>query len=169
LYNRAMKPAVRAAAFAAVGFGQNWPQFRGERAAGVADSQNLPADWNVAWKTEIPGLGHSSTIVWGDRVFLTTAISSDKDFLFESVLKGAVDMRTDAASQQWRVLCLDRKSGKIRWKRLASEGVPNIHRHPHNSYASETPATDGEHVVVSFGSQGLYCYNLICCGRETWA
>lgn len=152
-----MKLAVLA--FAAVGFAQNWPQFRGEHAAGVADSQNLPGDWNVAWKTEIPGLGHSSPIVWGDRVFLTTAISSDKDFLFESVLNGKVDMRTDAASQQWRVFCLDRKSGKILWERLASEGVPNIHRHPHNSYASETPATDGEHVVVSFGSQGLYCYN----------
>lgn len=147
------------AACAVAGWAQNWPQFRGEHASGVADGQKLPADWNVAWKTEIPGLGHSSPIVWGDRIFVTAAISSDKNFLFEAVLKGAVDMRTDAASQQWRVFCLDRKSGKILWERLASEGVPNIHRHPHNSYASETPATDGEHVVVSFGSQGLYCYN----------
>jgi outer membrane protein assembly factor BamB len=154
-----MKRALLAAAFAVAGIAQNWPQFRGEKAAGVADGQSLPADWNVAWKTQIPGLGHSSTIVWGDRIFLTTAVSSDTDFLFESVLKGAIDMRTDAASQQWRVFCLDRKSGKILWDRLASDGVPNIHRHPHNSYASETPATDGEHVVVSFGSQGLYCYN----------
>jgi hypothetical protein len=138
--------------FAVAAFAQNWPQFRGEKAVGVADGQNLPGDWNIAWKTEIPGLGHSSTIVWGDRVFLTTAISSAKDLLFEAVANGGVDMRTDAASQQWRVYCLDRKSGRILWERLASEGVPKIHRHPHNSYASETPATDGEHVVVSFGS-----------------
>jgi outer membrane protein assembly factor BamB len=158
-YTYAMRHAVLTAAFAVAAFAQNWPQFRGEKAAGVADGQNLPSDWNIVWKTEIPGLGHSSTIVWGDRVFLTTAISSDKNFLFEAVAKGPVDMRTDAASQQWRVYCLDRKSGKILWERLASEGVPDIHRHPHNSYASETPATDGEHVVVSFGSQGLYCYN----------
>jgi outer membrane protein assembly factor BamB len=157
-----MKRAAALTILAGVAVAQNWPQFRGEKAAGVADGQNLPADWNsskVSWKTEIPGLGHSSPIIWGDRVFLTTAVSSDKDFLFEAVLKGPVDMRTDAASQQWRVLCLDRKSGKILWERLASEGVPSIHRHPHNSYASETPATDGEHVVVAFGSQGLYCFN----------
>jgi outer membrane protein assembly factor BamB len=147
---------------AGLAFSQNWPQFRGERAAGVADGQNMPAVWEgskISWKTEIPGLGHSSPIVWGDRLFLTTAISADKDFLFEPAAKGPVDMRTDAASQQWRVFCVDRKSGKVLWERLASEGVPEIHRHPHNSYASETPATDGEHVVVSFGSRGLFCYN----------
>ncbi len=146
-------------AIVSVGFAQNWPQFRGERATGVADGQNLAAEWRIGWKTPIAGLGHSSPILWGDRVFVTTAISADKDFLFEPVAKGPVDMRTDAASQQWKVYCLDRKSGKILWERLAFEGVPDIHRHPHNSYASETPATDGEHVVVSFGSQGLYCYN----------
>jgi hypothetical protein len=137
----------------------------------VADGQNLPRDWNVAWKTEIPGLGHSSTIVWGDRVFLTTAISSDKDFLFESVLKGAVDMRTDAASQQWQVFSLDRKSGKILWERLASEGVPSIHRHPHNSYASETPATDGNTWWCHSGRRvcTVTTSRAICCGRKTSA
>ena len=146
-------------ALAGVSFAQNWPQFRGEHAAGVADGQHLPSSWNTAWSTGIPGLGHSSPIVWDDRVFVTTAISSDKNSLFEPAAKGPVDLRTDASSHQWHVYCLDRKTGKILWDRLAYEGVPTIHRHPHNSYASETPATDGRHVVVSFGSQGLYCYN----------
>jgi outer membrane protein assembly factor BamB len=154
-----MERAVLLVAFAIASSAQNWPQFRGDHAAGVADGQNLPEDWNVAWKTPIPGLGHSSPIVWGDFVFLTTAVSSDKNSIFEPVLKGPVDMRTDPSSQQWWTYCLDRRAGKILWQRLAYEGVPNIHRHPHNSYASETPSTDGKHLVVSFGSQGLYCYN----------
>jgi outer membrane protein assembly factor BamB len=146
-------------ALATVAFAQNWPQFRGDHAAGVADGQNLPSSWSTAWSTPIPGLGHSSPIVWDDRIFVTTAISSDQNSLFEPAAKGPVDLRTDASSHQWRVYCLDRKTGKILWERLAYEGIPTIHRHPHNSYASETPATDGKHVVVSFGSQGLYCYN----------
>ena len=145
---------------AAVAAAQNWPQFRGERASGVADGQNLPAAWNIVWKTPLPGLGHSSPIVWGDRVFLTTAISNDPNSLFEPILKGPVDLRTDSSSHQWRVYCLDRNTGKILWERLANSGPPQINRHPHNSYASETPATDGEHLIVSFGSQGLYCYNI---------
>src|ERR1700692_3209362 len=120
-------------AFAGVSFAQNWPQFRGEHAAGIADGQNLPLDWNTIWKTPIPGLGHSSPIVWADRIFVTTAISSDEHSVFEPVLKGARNFRTDLASHQWRVYCLDRKTGKILWERLASEGVPKIHRHPHNS------------------------------------
>jgi outer membrane protein assembly factor BamB len=158
-FEGAMKRTILWLALAGVSSAQNWPQFRGEHAGGVADGQNLPLTWSAAWSTPIPGLGHSSPIVWNDRVFVTTAISSDSNSLFEAEAKGPVDLRTDAASHQWRVYCLDRKTGKILWDRLADEGVPTIHRHPHNSYASETPATDGEHVVVSFGSQGLYCYN----------
>ena len=151
--------ALLCLAAAAVASAQNWPQFRGTRNTGIADGQNLPLTWTTAWQTPIPGLGHSSPIVWGDRVFLTTAISSNPDSVFEPVAKGPVDMRTDEAPHQWHVYCLDRKTGTILWDRLAFEGAPRIHRHPHNSYASETPATDGKHLVVSFGSQGLYVYN----------
>ena len=80
--------------------------------------------------------------------------------MFEPVLNGAQDFRSDKARHQWRVYALDRATGKIVWDRLAHEGVPRIPRHPHNSYASATPATDGRYVVVSFGSEGLYCYNV---------
>ena len=145
---------------------QQWPQFRGPQGSGVADDQRPPVSWNVeagrgvVWKTPIPGLGHSSPVVWGDRLFLTTAISSDPKSVFEPVLKGAQDFRSDKARHQWRVYALDRATGKIVWDRLAHEGVPKIPRHPHNSYASATPATDGRHVVVSFGSEGLYCYSV---------
>lgn len=145
---------------------QHWPQFRGPHGSGVADDQRPPVGWNVesgrgvVWKTAIPGLGHSSPVIWGDRVFVTTAISSDPRSVFEPVFKGAQDFRTDKARHQWRVYALDRDTGRILWDRLAYEGVPRIPRHPHNSYASATPATDGRHVVVSFGSEGLYCYDV---------
>ena len=145
---------------------QQWPQFRGPRGSGVAEDQRPPVSWDVesgrgvVWKTPIPGLGHSSPVVWGDRLFLTSAKSSDPASVFEPVLKGEQDFRSDTARHQWRVYALDRATGKIVWDRLACEGVPRIPRHPHNSYASATPATDGRHVVVSFGSEGLYCYSV---------
>ncbi len=145
---------------------QNWPRFRGPDGSGVADGQNPPVSWDVesgrgvVWKTEIPGLGHSSPVVWGDRVFVTSATSSDPNSIFERELRGEVDYRTDRASHQWRVYALDRRTGAIVWERLAHEGVPRIPRHPHNSYASATPATDGRHVVVMFGSEGIYTYTV---------
>ena len=143
-----------------------WPQFRGPQGSGVADDQRPPVRWNiesgsgVLWKTSIPGLGHSSPVVWGDRLFLTSAISSDPKSVFEPVLKVEQDFRSDTAAHQWRVYALDRATGRIVWDRLAWEGIPRIPRHPHNSYASASPATDGRHVVVSFGSEGLYCYSV---------
>jgi outer membrane protein assembly factor BamB len=145
---------------------QHWSQFRGPQGSGVADGQRPPVSWNlnsgrgVVWKTPIPGLGHSSPVIWGDHLFLTSAVSSDPKSVFEPVLKGEQDFRSDTARHQWRVYALDRATGKIIWDRLAHEGVPRIPRHPHNSYASATPATDGRYVVVSFGSEGLYCYNV---------
>src|SRR5438132_12953273 len=95
----ALLPAITALAFA-----QNWPQFRGDHASGIADSQNLPLEWTTQWKTPIPGLAHSSPIIWADRIFLTTAISADQNSIFEPIAKGPVDYRTDLASHQCRVL-----------------------------------------------------------------
>jgi outer membrane protein assembly factor BamB len=144
---------------------QNWPQFRGPQGLGVADDQHPPLSWDletgrgVAWKTPVPGLGHSSPVIWGDLLFVTSAISSDPNSVFEPVLKGEQDFRSDKARHQWRVYALDRRTGKVVWDRLAYEGIPAIPRHPHNSYASATPATDGRHVVVMFGSEGIYCYD----------
>ena len=145
---------------------QNWPQFRGPQGLGVADDQRPPVSWDlgsgrgVLWKTPVPGLGHSSPVIWGDLLFVTSAISSDPNSVFEKVLKGEQDFRTDRATHQWRVYALDRRTGRVVWDRLAHEGAPTIPRHPHNSYASATPVTDGRYVVVMFGSEGVYCYDL---------
>lgn len=151
---------------------ENWPGFRGAGARGIAESEQLPVVWNpetgqnIAWKTEIPGLGLSSPVIWGDLVFLTTAISSNPQAVFEAKLIGQRDDRQDPAEQEFRVLALDKRSGKVVFNQLAARTKPRVLRHPHNSYASPTPATDGKHLVAFFGSEGLYCYDLK--GRLLW-
>jgi outer membrane protein assembly factor BamB len=143
----------------------NWPQFRGPHAAGSADGQFPPTRWDVEknvqvrWKTPIPGLGHSCPVVWGDRVFLTTAVSSDPKSEFRPGLYGDVDSVNDKSEHSWRVYCLDRRTGKVLWERTAQQGVPKVKRHPKSSHANSTPAADAGHVVVCFGSEGLYCYD----------
>jgi outer membrane protein assembly factor BamB len=132
----------------------------------VSDGQRLPYRWevakgrNIAWKTAIPGLAHSSPIVWGDRIFVTTAVSSRPDAGFRRGLYGDGDASDDRSAQKWRVLCLNARTGALLWDRLAYEGVPKEKRHIKSTYASSTPATDGEVVVAFFGSQGLYAYDL---------
>jgi outer membrane protein assembly factor BamB len=151
---------------------QDWPSFRGPTASGVADGQNLPVQWDaqqrvgVLWKTEIHGLAHSSPVVWGDRVFLTTAVSSKPDATFKAGLYGEGTASDDLSVHQWNVLCLDRATGKVLWERTAYEGVPKEKRHIKSTYANATPATDGRIVVAFFGSQGLYAYDLA--GNLLW-
>ena len=143
-----------------------WSSFRGDHAAGVADSQNLPSEWdgekgtNIKWKTGIPGLAHSSPVIWDDRIFVTTAISSRGKATFRQGLYGDGDASDDRSSHQWKVYSLDKKTGKIVWERIAYEGVPLEKRHIKSTYASSTPTTDGRYVVAFFGSQGLYCFDV---------
>ena len=143
----------------------HWPSFRGPAASGVADGQNPPTVWNaetghnILWGTEIPGLGHSSPIVWGDRIFLTTAVSDDPDPVFRYGTDGRIDRRSDRASNVWFAYAIDRRDGKVLWVREAARGAPEIQRHPKNSYASATPATDGEHVVVLVATGDLSAYD----------
>jgi outer membrane protein assembly factor BamB len=151
----------------------NWPSFRGLDGVGVADGQAPPIMWNgktgeaIRWKTAIPGLGHSCPIVWGDRVFVTTAISSgQKEPKIRVGNYGDVGSVDDTSKHTWQVLCLDRDSGKILWTKTAFEGVPKIKRHLKGSQANCTPATDGRHVVACFGSEGLYCYDFA--GNLLW-
>ena len=153
--------------------GDEWPSFRGRDASGVADGQNLPLSWNapkgehIKWKTRIPGLAHSSPIVWGARVFVTTAISSARgDGSFRHGLYGDGDASDDTSSQQWKLFALDRATGKVLWERTAYEGVPRERRHVKATYANATPATDGRYVVAFFGSQGLYAFDMQ--GRQLW-
>lgn len=143
----------------------NWPSFRGPAAAGVADGQGLPETWsaesgaNIKWKTRIPGLAHSSPVVWGDRVYVTTAVSSKGAATFRKGLYGDGDASVDMSVHQWKVYALEKKTGKVIWEQVAYEGVPKEKRHIKSTYASSTPATDGRYVVALFGSQGLYAFD----------
>ena len=151
---------------------QNWPSFRGANASGVADGVPTPVSWdatksvNILWKTAIPGLAHSSPVVWGDRVYVTTAVSSKGNEYFRHGLYGDVDSDKDTSPHTWHVYGLDKRSGKIIWDKVACEGVPKIKRHIKATHASSTPATDGKHVVAFFGSEGLYCYDVN--GKLLW-
>src|SRR5262245_33900669 len=144
----------------------NWPSFRGTTAAGVAEGQNLPDTWNVRsgqnilWRTPIPGLAHSSPNVWGDQLFVTSAVSSNPNATFRPGLYGDGDASDDRSRQRWILYALDKRSGKIQWERVAYEGLPIDKRHIKSTYASATPVTDGRIVVAWFGSQGVYAYDL---------
>ena len=167
-----------AAAFVLFGFhapggeANEWPSFRGERAWGVADGTNPPVEWDVeqgshiAWKTPISGMAHSSPIIRGERIYLTTAISARADTAFQFPLAGEMDRRSDLSEHQFRVLALDLKDGSVVWDELALEAEPRVARHPHSSYAAPTPATDGEYLVAFFGSEGLYTFDLS--GKLLW-
>lgn len=150
----------------------SWPSFRGINASGVSDQQNLPEKWDIAtgenirWKKEIPGLAHSSPIVWNDRVFVTSAVSSRADATFKPGLYGEGTASEDLSVHKWIVMALDAKTGRTLWQQVAFEGEPKEKRHIKSTYASATPATDGRIVVAFFGSQGLYAYTID--GKLLW-
>ena len=143
---------------------QNWPSFRGVNASGVAEGTNPPATWdieksqNVLWKTAIPGLSHASPIVWGNNVYVITAISSDTNAGFQAKDRG-IGLATDDARHTWMIYALDKRDGKILWSNKAYEGVPRAKRHVKATQANSTPVTDGRYVVALFGSEGLACYD----------
>src|SRR3984893_5070806 len=138
---------------------EQWPQFRGPHAGVVADDPGLPETWsetdNVAWKTNIPGLGWSSPVVWDDHIILTSAISSGQEKPPAPGLYDEHDHVEAAAPQRWVVYDVDFRTGRIRWQRELRSAKPSILRHVKNSYASESAVTDGERFYVYFGSIGL--------------
>jgi outer membrane protein assembly factor BamB len=150
----------------------SWPTFRGPGASGVADGQHLPDSWsvetgeNIRWRVSIPGLGHSSPIVWGDRIFITSAISSLPGATFRPGLYGDGDASPDRSRHRWMVYAIDAATGRVLWERVAHEGIPIDKRHIKSTYASSTPATDGRIVVAWFGSQGVYAYDVE--GNHLW-
>ena len=152
--------------------GIDWPQFRGIRANGIADGFSAPTTWNVAegkgiaWKTPIPGLGHSSPVVWGDQIFITTSISGRKEAGLKVGLYGDIAPVEDDTPHEWRVYALDKKTGAIKWQHTAYTGVPKIKRHTKATHANSTVATDGQYLVAFFGSEGLYGYDLN--GKQLW-
>jgi len=144
----------------------NWPSFRGEFASGVADGQDFPDNWdsksgeNIKWKTLIPGLAHSSPVIWQNKIFVTTAISSQENSTFRHGLYGDGDASEDRSVHQWRIYCFDKKSGQILWDKTATEGHPKDKRHIKSTYANSTPVTNGEYIVTFFGSEGLFTYDI---------
>jgi outer membrane protein assembly factor BamB len=144
----------------------SWPSFRGPDASGVNGAQHLPDRWNgasgenVRWRAEVPGLGHSSPIVWGQRIFVTSAVSSGGRATFKPGLYGDGDASDDRSSQRWTIYAVDKKSGKVLWERTAYEGTPIDTRHMKSTYASATPVTDGRLVIAWFGSQGVHAYDV---------
>jgi outer membrane protein assembly factor BamB len=152
---------------------RNWPAFRGEGHAGNGDGQRAVVEWdvvtgkNIKWKTAIPGIANSSPIVWGDRVFVTSAIGKGGDNTFRTGLYGDVKPVDDLSVHEWKIYSLDKATGRIVWERTANSGVPKTKRHTKSSQASSTPVTDGRRVVAVFGSAGL----LVAWddgGRELW-
>ncbi|HJN45818.1 MAG TPA: PQQ-binding-like beta-propeller repeat protein [Vicinamibacterales bacterium] len=154
---------------------QQWPKFRGGNAGNVADDLTLPDTWgeteNIAWKIDIPGLSWSSPIVWDDHVFVTTAISAADDEV--QPIPGLYDPGEHNGSvpasgeHRWMVYDIDFDTGAVRWARELFRGVPTIARHLKNSFASETPVTDGTQLYVYFGAIGLIAA-LDFDGGELW-
>jgi len=145
--------------------GINWPAFRGPGSSGINEGYATPTEWNaetgenVAWKTPIPGLAHSSPVVWGNLVFVTTSISG-RDNSVRVGLYGDIAPVEDDSEHTWNVYALDKRSGDIVWERTAHRGVPKVKRHTKSTQASATMTTDGTHVIAYFGSEGLYAYDM---------
>jgi outer membrane protein assembly factor BamB len=154
---------------------QDWPSFRGPHGSGVSLTATPPATWNVstsanvAWRTPIPGLGHSSPIVWGDRIYLTSAVSNaavSRSLTLGDVDQAGIDPAKDMVPHRWQLMALDRLSGKVLWTRSVHQGLPRVKRHVKASHASATPATDGKVIVALFGSEGLFAFDPA--GKELW-
>jgi len=174
---------------------ETWPGFRGHALSGVAPGGSVPERWSVTehvrWKLDVPGRGWSSPIVWRDRVFLTSAVNSgafkapstgiygndyaaelqkqglSDDEILKKVVNRDIELTTESGDISYVVMAVDAKSGKVLWQQEAHKGKPFGGRHRKNTYASETPVTDGERVYASFGGNvGVFCYSMD--GKLLW-
>ena len=148
-----------------------WPQWRGPLGTGVAPRGNPPVVWseekNVRWKIAIPGKGHSTPIIWGDRIFITTAVPfGDAVAARHRHAPGAHDNLPSLHRRKFVVLAVNRRDGTILWRRTLRSERPHEGTHETGSWASNSPVTDGEHLFASFGSEGLYCLNMA--GELLW-
>ncbi len=152
----------------------NWPHWRGPLATGFAPKADPPLTWdaetNIKWKAALPGRGSATPIIWGDQVFIVTAIKTDRvaDPADLPKVDPDLEVKTKAPKEyyQFVVLAFDRATGKLRWKHTAAQRVPHEGHHPTHSYAAGSPTTDGRFLYVSFGSFGVYCYDLA--GKLQW-
>ena len=149
-------------------FAKQWPHWRGPLATGAAPFGDPPLKWdektNVKWKVPLPGKGSATPIIWGDNIFIAAAIDTGRPAKPQDIPKpnDKLTIKTKAPTtyHQFLLLCFDRDTGKPRWQRVCKEAVPHEGIQPTHSYAAGSPTTDGKHVWISFGSQGVYCYTL---------
>jgi len=143
--------------FAGSASAENWYQFRGPQGNGISSDASVPESWSpsagVRWKTSIPGEGWAAPVVVGGKVILCTAVSEGR--------------KDPGSTHRWQVICLDEKTGEVLWTQTAKEAKPSLRTHRDNTYATETPVTDGERVIAYFGMTGLYCYDLD--GKPLWS
>jgi len=164
-------PILLAGVFTTLHVSGDWVQFRGPHACGLDESEPLATEWdvpsgnNVLWSTPLSGLGHSSPIIVGNRIYITTAIGP-KDRELKVGLYGDIDPVEESSEYEWRLLALDRDSGKILWSEPGYKGVPKVKRHPKSTHCNCTPASDGKHLVAIFGSEGLFCFDMN--GKLLW-
>jgi outer membrane protein assembly factor BamB len=132
----------------------------------VLDNANLPESFdlnkmtNIRWKVEIPGLGLSSPVIWDSTLFITTAVSQADRSGFKPGMYGSIEPVKDSSVHEWKVICIDKNTGKTIWERTSCKGIPNMKRHPKSTHANTSVSTDGKYVVAFFGSEGLYCYDM---------
>jgi len=145
---------------------RQWSQYRGYYSNGFLDNANLPNLWdinkgtNIKWKIEVPGLGLSSPVIWDNKLFITTAISEKDNKGLKTGIYGNIDPVNDESEHEWKVLCIDKETGKTLWEQTSYRGIPEQKRHPKSSHANSSVATDGKYVAAFFGSEGLYCYDM---------
>jgi outer membrane protein assembly factor BamB len=145
---------------------RQWTAFRGNFSSGVMDNANLPETFdvdkmtNIRWKTEVPGLGLSSPVIWGNKLFITSAISQADREGFRPGIYGDISPVRDSSVHEWKVFCLDKNTGKMIWEKTSYKGIPSMKRHPKSTHANTSVATDGKYVVAFFGSEGLFCYDM---------
>ena len=142
----------------------HWPQWRGPLATGAAPHADPPVRWdeetNIRWKIPLPGLGHATPVVWGDRIFVLTAVAEGGPASYEHGEVRRQKTVTTGTAFRHEVLAVDRITGAVLWRRTACVAAPHEGRHADGSWASSSPVTDGEHVIASFGSRGLFCYDM---------
>ena len=155
---------------------QNWPQFRGPAGQGIAGGFPTRANWNLdaaagkteglLWRTEVPGLGHCSPIIWKDRIYLATAVPKSGKPSLRIGLYGDIKPAKDDEEQRWLVQCFEKKNGKLKWEQMIRQAKPSTVRHEKASHANTTLVTDGKHLIGFFGADGLYCLNMK--GKLLW-
>ena len=152
-----------------------WPAWRGPQLNGVAPTGDPPVTWseteNIKWKVKLPGKGSSTPVVWGNKMFIQTAVSTAEETAAPEQprprRRGPPRGITPKAPYKFNLVCLDRGTGEVLWERTVREEIPHEGHHPTGSFASYSPVTDGEHVWASFGSRGLYCFDLD--GNQKWS